>query len=110
MIGISLYSALMIQNNKVEVDTYHNLKKDSYGFIIYMVKEEEIHTEIISTKPHFPYSTAKEAKTEGDNIVKKIKVLDLKPKVSGLQKIIGEDTKKIVSDIVSSANSERSIN
>ena len=47
-------SALMIKNNDVSVGTYSNKEKIGYGFIIYLLKEGEIHTEIVSTLPNTP--------------------------------------------------------
>ena len=75
--GLSRTSALMIQGNKTKVKTYSNKEKTGYGFIIYLMRGEDIHTEIVSTLPHFPYESKKMAKSEGKNLVEKVKELKL---------------------------------
>lgn len=75
--GLSRMSALMIQGNKTKVETYSNKEKTGYGFIVHLMKGEDIHTEIVSTLPHFPYKSRKMAKSEGKNLVKKIKEMEL---------------------------------
>jgi len=102
--GLSLMSALMIQGNETKVETYSNEEKNRYGFIIYLIKEGEIHTEIVSTIPNFPYKSNKEARSEGENLVNVVKEMDLGPEISGLQKKLGNENSKIVSGIIQEAN------
>ena len=97
-------SALMIQGNDVMVDTYSNKEETNYGFIVYLMKQGEIHTKIVSTFPNFPYEDRKKAKEIGEALVKEVKEMDLKPQTSGLQKIIGEKESEAVSKIVHAAN------
>jgi len=98
--GLSLHSALMIQNNETLVDTYSNKEKTGYGFIIYMLKRGEIHTKIVSTIPHLPYKTSEEAKKNGEDIIETVKGIDLTPQISGLQKIIDSNDGKVVSEVI----------
>lgn len=70
-------SALMIQGNETKVETYHNKDKTGYGFIVYLMKGEDIHTEIVSTLPNFPYKSKKMAASQGKNLVKKVKEMQL---------------------------------
>ena len=102
--GLSLQSALMIQGNEILVDTYSNKEKIGYGFIVYMLKREEIHTKIVSTLPYFPYASKEKAKEIGDALVKEVKEMDLSSKISGLQKILSPPGSKIVSEITHIAN------
>ena len=102
--GLSLVSALMIQGNETKVETYSNKEKTGYGFIVYLMKEGEIHTEIASTLPNFPYKSREVALSEGENLVKTVKEADFSPKISGLQKTLGNENSKIVLGIIQEAN------
>lgn len=93
-------SALMIQENEVLVDTYSNKEKVNYGFIVYMIKDGEIHTPIVSTLPHFPYSSEKLALDSGNALVKEVKEIDLRPDKSKLKKIISDEESEVISEII----------
>lgn len=99
--GLSLMSALMIQGNEIRVDTYSNTEKTDYGFIVYLMKDGEIHTNIVDTTPHFPYESKEEAKEMGDLLVEEVRKIDLSSRTSKIEKIIGPENSKIVSGIVS---------
>lgn len=81
-------SALMIQNNEVMVDTYSNKEETRYGFIVYLLKDGDIHTKIVSTLPNFPYNSKKEAKEIGDLLVGKVKKMNLTQEVSEIEKTL----------------------
>jgi hypothetical protein len=103
--GLSLMSAMMIQRNETLVDTYSNNKKTKYGFIVYLIKGKEIHTEIVSTLPHYPYPTQGIAKIAGDALVKTVRDMDLSPETNKLEKAMGcPEISKAVSEIVKKAN------
>jgi hypothetical protein len=84
--GVSLFTALIIRDNEVAVDTYHNEKKTDYGFFVY-IKDRGTNTPIFSTLPNFPYKSKKEAKQEGKNFVKEVKKMDIG---SQIQKVMSE--------------------
>jgi len=94
-------SALTIQNNEVMVGAYSNKEETGYGFIVYLMKRGEIHTEIVSTVPHHRYASKKEAKKIGEDLVEQVKKMDLSSQISGLQKIVGEKESESISEITS---------
>ena len=98
--GISLQSALMIQGNEVSVETYSDKTKTRYGFIVYLMKREDIHTKIVSTLPHFPYENVEMAESAGVDLVGAVKKMDLNPQISGLQKALGSNNCKTSSEII----------
>jgi len=101
--GVSLRSALMIQGNDVSVETYSDKTETGYGFIVYLMKRGEIHTRIVSTLPSFPYESAEIAKEMGTDLVKSVRNVNLKPKISGLQKALGSDTCETTPEIIQKA-------
>ncbi len=94
-------SAMMIQGNETLVDTYSNNEKTKYGFIVYLMKGKEIHTEIVSTLPYYPYIQQGIAKIAGDALVKTVRDMDLSPETNKLEKAMGDpEIAKAVSEIV----------
>lgn len=102
--GISLMSALMIQGDDTYVGVYSNKEKTGYGFVVYLMKRGEIHTEIVSTIPNVPFMTEEEAQTAGDELVSQVRGMDLSSQRSKLEDIMGPETKKAVSEVVTMAN------
>ncbi|MDO8528584.1 MAG: hypothetical protein Q7S06_01675 [Nanoarchaeota archaeon] len=98
--GISLWSLLAIQGNETSVVVYSDEKKTSYGFVVYLMREREIHTEIVSTLPHTPYTTEEEAQTAGDTLVLRIKEMDLNHQRAKLEGMMGLQVAKDVAEVV----------
>ncbi len=98
--GISLGSLLEIQGNETSVGAYSNKERTGWGFIVYLMREGEIHTEIVSTLPHTPYATKEEAQTAGDALVNMVKKMDLTSQRAEVRKMMGpqlsEDTAEVI--------------
>jgi hypothetical protein len=105
--GIDLTSALMIQGNETMVSTYSNKEETGYGFIVYLMKEGEIHTKIVSTLPNFPYESRESARDDGDSVVKQVRDMDLSPQKKDLQGMIGEETCEVVKKVVDRSKNPR---
>jgi hypothetical protein len=88
---VSLREALMIQGNETLVEVYSDKEKINYGFVVYLMKDGEIHTEIISTVG-FPFKAEKEAQSYADRYLEAVRKMDLSPQKSELEKIIDGET------------------
>ncbi len=104
MMGLSFMSALMIQGNEISVGVYSNKEKTGYGFMIYLMKEGRVHTEIVGTDPYFPFKTEEEARKEGSKLVEEVRKMDLSPQRSKLKTIMGPEVTKVVSQVIEEAN------
>ena len=100
-IGISLLTALTIQENRTEVALYHEGEK--FGFYIYSVIRDN-HRPQITSGP--VYDSSKIAREEGQKLLKGIKSLDLDKEKERLAQILGDDAKTI-EKIVSASKSGR---
>lgn len=71
--NLSRLSVLVIKTNEVNVEVYSGKDTKKYGFIISRF-ENGNYRMIVSTEP--VYDDKKEAKNEGDGLVKKIKEME----------------------------------
>jgi len=72
--GLSRLSALIINGNDVNVETYSQRDTRKHGFIISRF-ENGNYRMIVSTEPI--YETKKKAREEGKELVKKVKEMDV---------------------------------
>ena len=99
--GISLYSALQIQENKTLVSTYQDKESPKWGYVIAHDKEKR-YRPIISCNPF--YESEDKALTAGNELVREVKGLDLSPQRKSLvDRIGGTETAKAIDSIVQSS-------
>jgi len=99
--GIDLLTALIIQNNDVNVETYYSKQERKYGLVISRM-ERDNYRMLVSTEPIF--GTKRGAKKTGNSLVKEIRELDLTPQKSKLENIMGGEETKLVSEVVKGVN------
>lgn len=100
--GINLHTALVIQGNDVNVETYLDKDRKKYGFVISRM-ERSNYREIVSTTP--VYDSKRQARKAGKNFVSEVRKMDLSPQQSKLEEIMGPEVTKAVSDITKAVNS-----
>ena len=83
--GITLLSALTIQENDVNVETYQDKTSQKYGFTIYHRRFGRDRV-LISASPI--YDNPKDAKNEGDKLIKHVRETDLSKQVSDISKVL----------------------
>ena len=96
--GISLLTALIIQNNEVGIYPFQSGNKWGYEVACF---ERENYRQLVTCEPF--YETEQKATEEGEKFVAKIKTMDLSEKSKGLKQVMGEEESKIVGDIVAAA-------
>ena len=92
--GMSLISALMIKGNEVQCVSMGPFDNGKYGGVIYMLKNGDIHTPIVSIDQGH-YDTSKEVIEHLEEIVEAVRQADLSPQ----EKEIGKNMKKTASII-----------
>ncbi|MFH1311377.1 MAG: hypothetical protein ABIH65_03150 [Nanoarchaeota archaeon] len=97
--GISLLTALTIQENRTEIAVYNEGGK--FGFYIYSVIRSN-HRPQITSKP--VYDSSEIAKKEGEKLLDEIKSLDLDKNRTELSNLLG-DAAGAVEKIVSASKS-----
>ena len=102
--GLCLLSALQIQENETLVDAYKNEQSGKYGYAI-THNEDGHRLPIVSSKPI--YDSRDDALTDGAELMRKVKELDLNPQRKSLVDIIGEETARTIDSIVQASKSKR---
>lgn len=97
--GISRLDGWAIQSNEVSVEAFSDSEGKNYGMFIYLLKDGEIDRLSVSTNG-FPYSSEKEARTAGKDLVNEIRGMDIGNPYEILEKIVGEETAGAVVEII----------
>ena len=96
--GLSLLSALEIQENETLVDIYRDKESGKYGYAI-THNEDKYCRPIVSCNP--AYVSREEALKAGNELMQQVKDLDLSPQRKTLVDTMGgEETAKTVESIV----------
>ena len=97
--GLTLLTALTIQNNKTHVSAYQDKESKKYGFVI-MHDEEKNYRPLISASA--VYDSSKKALSEGRKLKKEVMNSDLGSEVESINNTLGKDAETI-GDIVQAA-------
>ncbi len=74
--GLSRLSAMMMQGNETLCEAQGPYDNGKYGGYIYMLRDGEIHTPIVSVDYGY-YKSAEEAVEQLEDLVKEVRELDL---------------------------------
>jgi len=92
--AMSLISALMIRGNDVKCVSMGPFEDGKYGGVVYMLKDEEINTPIVSIDKG-KFDTSKEAVEHLEMLVEAIRAADLSPQEDRIKEDINEVISKI---------------
>jgi hypothetical protein len=93
---VSILTALIIQENKTNVNSYQDKNSQKWGYKVSCI-ERGNYRPLVTCSP--VYDSEKIAKKEGNGFVKLIRKLDLSPKRKELGNLLG-DSKEIVQSVV----------